>query len=219
VKSEFADRAMLGGGGAGFVGSALVRRLLAAGVGHIVIVDNLLSADLSSVPEHAAVDFRLGSIGDDRILAALPRNLDYVFHLACYHGNQSSNGGIASRDFIFVEDIVSGLAACAERGEPGEAYNLASGIETSVRDLAALVNALTDNPTPPALAPPRDWDHSGRRFGNPAKAREQLGFTATTALRDGLGETITWTSTNRQTIRGCMLQHAHFVPGLRTMLE
>jgi UDP-glucose 4-epimerase len=129
------------------------------------------------------------------------------------------NGGIASRDFIFVEDIVCGLAACAERGEPGEAYNLASGIETSIRDLAAFVNELTGNPTPPALAPPRDWDHSGRRFGNPAKAREQLGFTAATALRDGLGETITWTSANRETIRRCMLQHAHFVPGLRSMLE
>ena len=32
----------------------------------------------------------VGSITDDRILPALPDDLDYAFHLACYHGNQSS---------------------------------------------------------------------------------------------------------------------------------
>jgi UDP-glucose 4-epimerase len=343
----FSGASILVVGGAGFVGSTLVRRLLKAEPRRIVIVDNLLSADVANVPEHPAVEFVLGSIADDRVLAQLPRDLDYVFHLACYHGNQSSihdpladhqnntltslklfdtlkdftalkkvvysaagcavaektfdeasatsedapvslfhdspysiskligemygnfyftryklpfvrarfqnvygpgeilgagqwrgtphtvwrnvtptfiwkalhrqalpveNGGVAGRDFIFVEDIARGLIACAERGEPGEAYNLASGVETSIRDLATLINELTDNPTPIALAPARDWDRSGRRFGDPRKAREQLGFTAQTRLRDGLAETIAWTRANRETIRRCMLQHARFLP-------
>src|SRR5207249_6174130 len=77
-------------GGAGFVGSALVRRLLEAKPRHIIIVDNLLSADISNVPEHPEIDFILGSIADDAILGRLPRDLDNTFHLACYHGNQSS---------------------------------------------------------------------------------------------------------------------------------
>ncbi len=51
------------------------------------------------------------------------------------------NGGIAGRDFIFVEDIARGLIACAVRGEPGEAYNLASGVETTILELAKLINA------------------------------------------------------------------------------
>src|SRR5262250_845294 len=88
--SVFENASALVVGGAGFVGSALVRRVLDARPKRIVIVDNLLSADISNVPEHLAVDFVLGSIADDRILARLPRDLDYVFHLACYHGNQSS---------------------------------------------------------------------------------------------------------------------------------
>lgn len=351
--SVFVNASVLVVGGAGFVGSALVRRLLDTNSRRIVVVDNLLSADISNVPEHPAVDFILGSIADDRILAQLPRDLDYVFHLACYHGNQSSihdpladhqnntltslklfehlkdvplkklvyaaagcavaektfgeasatpedapvslfhdspysiskligemygnyyytrhklpfvrarfqnvygpgeilgagrwrgtphtvwrnvtptfiwkalhrdalpveNGGIATRDFIFVEDIARGLMACAERGAPGEAYNLASGVETSILDLAKQINELTDNPTPIALTPARDWDRSGRRFGSPAKAREQLGFVASTALRDGLGETIAWTRSHRDTIRRCMLQHARFVPELRAAAE
>jgi nucleoside-diphosphate-sugar epimerase len=125
------------------------------------------------------------------------------------------NGGVASRDFIFVEDIARGLIACAERGAPGQAYNLASGIETTILNLARLINELTGNPTPIALAPARDWDHSGRRFGDPRKARAQLEFSAKTALRDGLAATIAWTRANADTIRRCMLQHVRFVSDLR----
>ena len=56
-----------------------------------------------------------------------------------------------------------------------------------------------------------------RRQGD--KAKEQIGFATETALRDGLAATIAWTRGNRETIRRCMLQHARFVPGLRTALE
>src|SRR6478672_10009828 len=90
IQNYFSNSSILVVGGAGFVGSALVRRLLAAEPRRIVIVDNLLSADIGNVPEHPAIEFVLGSIADDRVLAELPRDLDYVFHLACYHGNQSS---------------------------------------------------------------------------------------------------------------------------------
>ena len=45
------------------------------------------------------------------------------------------NGGIASRDFIYVEDMARGLMNCALLGEPGEIYNLASGVEISILEL------------------------------------------------------------------------------------
>ena len=76
--------------------------------------------------------------------------------------------------------------AARTRGEPGEIYNLASGVETSIRELAELINELTGNPTPIALTPARDWDHSGQRYGSPDKAREALGFSADVGLREGL---------------------------------
>src|SRR5262245_22102332 len=145
------------------------------------------------------------------------RNVTPSFIWRALHREQLpvDNGGIATRDFIFVDDIVRGLLACALHGKSGEVYNLASGIETSILDLAHSVNELTGNPAPLALAPARSWDRSGRRFGATEKARAQLKFAATTPLRDGLLRTIEWTQANRDMIASRMLQHERFMPELR----
>ena len=77
-------------GGAGFVGSALVRRLLADGAGRVVVVDNLLSSEADNLPRDARIDLRVASITDPGTLSALEDEHDHVFHLATYHGNESS---------------------------------------------------------------------------------------------------------------------------------
>jgi nucleoside-diphosphate-sugar epimerase len=118
------------------------------------------------------------------------------------------NGGVATRDFIYVDDIVSGLLACADRAEPGEVFNLASGAETSILELAELVNELAGNKTPIALTPARDWDHSGQRFGSIQKAQAELGFSCEVGLRDGLERTIAWTRQNLGWIERCIQQHS-----------
>jgi UDP-glucose 4-epimerase len=118
------------------------------------------------------------------------------------------NEGRASRDFIYVDDIVRGLIACAASGAPGDVYNLASGAETSIRDLAALVNRLTGNPAPLELRPPRQWDHSGRRFGSTEKAKRALGFEAQVGLSAGLERTIAWTRLHLPLIERCIAKHA-----------
>tara|TARA_R110002072_G_scaffold1029_11_gene8568 strand:+ start:2951 stop:4021 length:1071 start_codon:yes stop_codon:yes gene_type:complete len=129
------------------------------------------------------------------------------------------NGGDASRDFIFVEDMARGLMACALKGEPGETYNLASGVETTILDLASKINALTENPTPYDLKPKRDWDTSGKRFGDPSKSREKLGFEAQVSIDEGLKRTVEWTKENMPTIQRCMAQHVHFVPEVKKYLK
>ena len=76
-------------GGAGFVGSNLVIKLLEQERQKIIIVDNLLSSERSNIPDNQVVHFIHSSITNE-VLQALPEDLDYAFHLACYHGNQSS---------------------------------------------------------------------------------------------------------------------------------
>jgi len=87
---EFDGTNVLVVGGAGFVGSNLCHRLLMSDLKSLVIVDNFLSAERVNVPEDPRVRLIEGSIADDHILRQLPSNIDYAWHLACYHGNQSS---------------------------------------------------------------------------------------------------------------------------------
>lgn len=72
-------------GGAGFVGSNLVYQILDQGPSEIIVVDNLLSSDIANIPDDPRVRFVFGSVTDDKILANLPDDLDFAFHLACYH--------------------------------------------------------------------------------------------------------------------------------------
>jgi len=100
------------------------------------------------------------------------------------------------------------LLRCAAAGEPGEVYNLASGVDSSVLELAILINQLTGNPAPLEFLPARDWDHSGRRFGSTEKAKHVLGFEAQISLREGLARTIAWTRENLSLIEACIQKHA-----------
>ena len=78
-------------GGAGFVGSNLSHHLLDKHrPKELWIVDNLLSSETINIPRDSRVNFIFGSIADPNILSRLPDDLEIVFHLACYHGNQSS---------------------------------------------------------------------------------------------------------------------------------
>jgi len=117
------------------------------------------------------------------------------------------NGGLASRDFIYVEDIVGGLIACALRGEPGDVYNLASGEETTIKDLAGLINRMAGGHSEIVVTPPRPWDRAGRRVGSTRKSHEQLGFEADAKLEDGLRKTIDWTKANLDLIERAMSRH------------
>ena len=90
MTETFEGKNILVVGGAGFVGSNLTREILKQEPRKLTIVDNFLSSEPINVPDDPVVRLISGSITDDRILRGLDSDLDYAWHLACLHGNQSS---------------------------------------------------------------------------------------------------------------------------------
>ena len=58
------------------------------------------------------------------------------------------------------------------------------------------------------VAPPRDWDRSGQRFGSTDKSERELGFVAQTPLDDGLTRTIAWIRAELPLVDACIARHA-----------
>jgi nucleoside-diphosphate-sugar epimerase len=335
-------------GGAGFVGSNLVRRCLVEGCRQVTVVDNLLSSEPDNLPNDRRVELREGSIADDAILAKIADEFDYVFHLATYHGNQSSianpledhgnnllttlklydhikrfqklrrvvyastgcalaekkegptapvvedgpvwldfdspyqisklvgemysiyyhrayqlpvvrarfqnvygpgevlgagrwrgtpatvwrnvtptfiyralkrqpllihGDGQSTRDFIYIDDIVEGLIRCATtEGVEGDVFNLASGVEVRILELAELVNKLADNPAGIELIVARAWDRSINRVGSGKKSGQLLSFEASVDLAEGLRRSVSWTKENLDRIERCISKHRAYCP-------
>ena len=141
--------------------------------------------------------------------ATVWRNVVAVFVYKACKGQSLpvENEGIASRDFIFVEDVCRGLTACAEKGKEGDVYNIATGSESTIIGLTNKINTLTGNKAPIELKPKRAWDNAGRRFGSTEKAEKELGFKAMVEIDEGLGITIGWTKNNLELIDAAIEKH------------
>lgn len=96
--------------------------------------------------------------------------------------------GAQTADFVFVDDVVEALLAAATRdGLAGEIVNAGSGREIALRDLAERVVALSGTRAKLLLgARPGRSGESARRFTDSSKAARLLGWTARTALDEGL---------------------------------
>ena len=78
-------------GGAGFIGSNLVRQLLATGAGKVIVLDDLSSSYSWNIPSDPRVKFIHGSIlEDEKLTSAFETHPKYVFHLAAHFANQNS---------------------------------------------------------------------------------------------------------------------------------
>lgn len=101
-------------------------------------------------------------------------------------------GGVATRDFVYVKDLVRAIAAALDTGPGrGEAYNVGTGSATSVRALAETIVHVTGSHSGLLDAPARAGEalHS---CADVARIGADLGWRATTSLQDGLAETATW---------------------------
>jgi UDP-glucose 4-epimerase len=100
--------------------------------------------------------------------------------------------GEQTRDFVFVDDLCTGLLAAAIAPEaPGEIFQLGSGVETSIAELVAALGELAGGPPPVDRRPARRGEVA-RSFSSIEKARRVLGLRDPVALRDGLRRTWEW---------------------------
>jgi UDP-glucuronate 4-epimerase len=93
--------------------------------------------------------------------------------------------GLQSRDFTYVDDAVTATIAAATRGEPGEAYNVAGGAQTTVLDVIGHLKRLVGR----SLEVRHQGAAAGdvRRTGaDTAKARADLNYEPKTSLEQGL---------------------------------
>src|SRR4051795_10981248 len=100
--------------------------------------------------------------------------------------------GEQTRDFVFVTDLANGLIRAME-GEQvgGEGFQLASGVETSLNELIALMGEVSGRDLRVRREPPRPGEIV-RNYSLVDKARDRLGYEPAVTLKDGLAQTYEW---------------------------
>ena len=101
--------------------------------------------------------------------------------------------GTETRDWTYVDDIISGLLAMGINEEAiGEAFNLGSAKEHRVIDMANMVNSLTGNEKGILFTERRDWDVKCRLLSSVEKAGRILGYRPKVAFENGLKNVHQW---------------------------
>ena len=124
--------------------------------------------------------------------------------------------GEETRDFTFVGDIVGGLLnGGAMESALGQEFNLASGVETRIVDLAHMVNAATGNSAGVRFVSRRKWDTKPRLLASIDRAHELIGYQPHTSFEEGLDKTVQWFQENRENIE----TSARFGPGVSSAVR
>jgi UDP-glucose 4-epimerase len=101
--------------------------------------------------------------------------------------------GLQTMDFIDVRDIARANIAAALSPASDRVYNVAWGTEVSLRQLAETLLAIMGRPDLGIeYQPARAINPVERRLADVTRAREELGFTATITLEDGLRDLVAW---------------------------
>lgn len=91
IEKKYEDKRILVTGGAGCIGSNLVKRLSDIGAKEVIILDNLSSAYRWNISKADNILFVKGDILDDEMLKRVfKKKAEYVFHLAAHFANQNS---------------------------------------------------------------------------------------------------------------------------------
>ncbi len=101
------------------------------------------------------------------------------------------------REWLHVDDHCSAIELVLDRGREGETYNVGSGVERSIEEIADLLLGLTGKPESLKAIVPDRPGHDRRYLLDSAKLRHELGWQPEISFEAGLRATVDWYAANR----------------------
>jgi dTDP-glucose 4,6-dehydratase len=101
------------------------------------------------------------------------------------------------REWLHVGDHCRAIELILDKGVPGETYNVGSGFEASIEQIAAHVLELTGKPESLKTIVPDRPGHDRRYLLDSSKIRRELGWSREVEFEEGLRETVEWYAANR----------------------
>ena len=106
--------------------------------------------------------------------------------------------GFQTADFVYVEDVARANLLAALSDVTDQVFNVGTGIETSLNELAATLADVMGQDVHPEYGPERSVNAVRRRQADTSKARRLLGFEAQVDLEQGLQRLVSWGRAERQ---------------------
>ena len=113
----------------------------------------------------------------------------FCSNMAAGRTSTINGSGEQTRDYVYVEDVVSANVLALEGKVPSGAYNVGTGVETSVNELYELLSEIAGKDLPPEHGPAKPGEQI-RSSVNPALAGRVMRWRPEVDLADGLGETL-----------------------------
>jgi dTDP-glucose 4,6-dehydratase len=102
------------------------------------------------------------------------------------------------REWLHVLDHCAAIDLVLAKGRPGETYNVGSGLEASIEEIADLVLDLTGRPAALKTIVPDRPGHDRRYLLDATKIRSELGWAPEHSWPAGLAETVSWYESHRE---------------------
>jgi len=106
--------------------------------------------------------------------------------------------GTQTMDLVFAEDVARANVLAATAPVTDEVYNVGTGVETSLNELARALLAVMGSDLAPEHGPARAMNDVPRRVADTTKARRDLGFEASIGLVEGLEALVDWWRAERE---------------------
>jgi UDP-glucose 4-epimerase len=105
--------------------------------------------------------------------------------------------GSQTMDFVFTEDIARANLIAAASDAADEVFNIGSGVETSLVELAEALQRVMGSRMPLEFGPPRGVNAVTRRLASISSAQQRLGWKPEVDLDEGLQRLVNWWRSER----------------------